>query len=170
MLLCLFLSPVLLWYVFEVSKKTCKIHLLKLWRRNPISQKTDSNFKHNLHHVTVCHFAKLTFFGEFNFLSKLSYKLWATTTTHTQGYNDEPVTKIIQGIEDSRVVKLDRWRLRVQKNENATSLLRQDDDEVSEVSARVFVTSPALLLVAMYNSTRESRTRAGVTILRQNLS
>lgn len=45
-----------------------------------------------------------------------------------QGYVDEPLHKIIQGVEEARVVKLDRWKLTVEKNEDA--ILGNDDEEV----------------------------------------
>ena len=44
-----------------------------------------------------------------------------------QGYTDEPVKKIIQGVEEAQLVRLDRWKLSVEKNENVKNY---DEEEV----------------------------------------
>nr|CAB3237563.1 diacylglycerol kinase zeta-like [Phallusia mammillata] len=48
------------------------------------------------------------------------------------GYTDETVPKILQGVEEARPVKLDRWKIYVEKNEQAHLASKHtDDDEMS---------------------------------------
>jgi len=66
------------------------------------------------------------------------------------GYTDEAVSKIIQGVEDSKVVKLDRWKLRVTKNTEVTSTNKSDEDE--GIEDHLSVDEPPLKVINNYFS------------------
>ena len=52
---------------------------------------------------------------------------WSTNCS--QGYTDEPVKKIIMGVEEARMVKLDRWKLFVEKNDDALRITNDEEVE-----------------------------------------
>uniref|UniRef100_H2Z7U5 Diacylglycerol kinase n=1 Tax=Ciona savignyi TaxID=51511 RepID=H2Z7U5_CIOSA len=76
------------------------------------------------------------------------------------GYSDESVQKIIQGAEEGRVVKLDRWKLHVEKNECEQ---RVNEDEVTsdkppiDVVNNYFSIGADALVTLEFHESREAK-------------